>query len=363
MYYVTVEKLHKLMIDVFTALKVPPEDARTCADVLIQSDLHGIESHGIARLKMYYDRIKAGIQFPETNIEVISDRKATAVWDGHHGMGHVIASKAMRKAIDKAREYGIGSVAVRNSTHYGIAGYYSLMATKQDMIGINYTNARPSTAPTHGVNPMLGTNPLCFGCPTNLPYPFLYDAATSIAQRGKVEVYNRAGKDVPEGWAINKEGEVCTNTPQLLKDLVEKNAALLPLGGVGELLGGHKGYGLSVIVEILSAALQNGSYLHGLHGWQDGKQVPFRLGHFFLAMDISFYTDPASFKQISGDILKQLQNSQTMPGQERIYVAGEKEYIKTQEVRQKGVAINEKLQENIQSIIKELQLPNPELGF
>ena len=353
---ISIEKLYRFMQDVFTGLGVPADEAKTCADVLIQSDLHGIESHGVGRLKMYYDRIKAGIQFAETKIDVISDRKAVAVWDGNHGMGHVIATRAMQEAIDKAKNYGVGTVVVRNSTHYGIAGYYAKMAIEQDMIGMTFTNARPSIAPTFSTSPMLGTNPICFGCPSDLDYPFLYDAATSISQRGKIEVYDREFKDTPEGWAIDKEGKPFTDTKQLLKDLVSKDAAMLPLGGQGELLGGHKGYGLSVMVEILSAALQNGAYLHDLHGWENGKRVPYKLGHFFLALNIDFFTDVEDFKRITGDIMTQLKNADVEPGAEKIYIAGEKEYFNTIDVRKNGVPVNEELEKNLRIMQKELQI-------
>ena len=286
---IPVEKIYMLMNDVFTKLGVSKEDAKICADVLITSDLSGIESHGVGRLKMYYDRIKAGIQFTDTKIDVIRNRKATAVWDGNHGMGHVIAQKAMQTAIEKAKQFGMGSVAVRNSTHFGIAGYYARMAVKENMIGMSFTNARPSIAPLYGVTPLLGTNPICFGAPSNLEYPFLYDAATSITQRGKIEVYDREEKATPEGLAIDDKGNPYTDTKQLLIDLVDKKASLLPLGGVSKLLGGHKGYGLATIVEILSSALQSGSYMNDLLGWENGKRVPYKLGHFFYGYKYRFF--------------------------------------------------------------------------
>ncbi|MCB5264949.1 MAG: Ldh family oxidoreductase [Candidatus Cloacimonetes bacterium] len=359
MMYLPVQQMHEFMIAVFNKIGVPLEDAKICADVLIASDLRGIESHGIGRLKMYYDRIKLGIQSPETKIDIIKDRYATAVWDGNHGMGHVIAHKAMQEAIDKAKLYGLGSVAVRNSTHYGICGYYADMATKQDMIGLTFTNARPSICPTNGVAPMLGTNPICFGAPTNLPYPFIYDAATSISQRGKVEQYAREEKPTPPYWAINRQGEPQTDTQKLLKDLVDQSASMLPLGGTEEVTGSHKGYGLGMMVEILSAALQNGSYLNGLWGQdQDGKPAPYRLGHFFLAINIDFFTELEDFKRISTDICKQLQASELFPGRDRIWVAGEKEYENELQVKQKGIHIVPNLAKDIRVMQKELGLNN-----
>jgi LDH2 family malate/lactate/ureidoglycolate dehydrogenase len=357
MMHLPVQTMHDFMKIVFSKIGVPEDDALTCADVLIASDLRGIESHGIGRLKMYYDRIKQGIQNPITTIDVIRDKYAAAVWDGNHGMGHVIAHKAMQKAIEKAKLYGLGSVAVRNSTHYGICGYYADMATREDMIGLTFTNARPSICPTHGVQPMLGTNPICFGAPTNLPYPFIYDAATSISQRGKIEQYAREEKDTPPYWAINLDGEPQTDTNKLLKDLVEQTACMLPLGGTEEVTGSHKGYGLGTMVEILCSALQQGSYLNGLWGRDaDGKAAPYRLGHFFLAINIDFFTEIDEFKRISTDICQQLQQSRKLPGRDRIWVAGEKEYEKEQEVRSIGIPINPNLAANIRSIQDELKI-------
>lgn len=351
---IAVDKIYELMQKVFIGLGVPPHEAKMCADVLIASDLRGIESHGVGRLKMYYDRIKIGIQKPITKIDVIKDKGAIAVWDGNHGMGHVVSVKAMEKAMEKAKEFGIGCVTVRNSTHYGIAGYYPLMAAENDMIGISYTNARPSIAPLFGLTPMLGTNPIAFGAPSDLEYPFLYDAATSISQRGKIEVLGRAGKPTPEGWAIDDKGEVCTDTDKLLVDLVQKNAAMIGLGGLEEDTGGHKGYGLAVMVEILSAALQNGKYLGDVSGWKDGKQVPHCLGHYFQAIDISSFTEIDSFKKITGDILRRMQNAKKRPGKDRIWVAGEKEFYIEKDIRKNGVPVNPALEKNIHTMIDEL---------
>jgi L-2-hydroxycarboxylate dehydrogenase (NAD+) len=357
MLYVPVETAKTLMTEVFKKLGVPEADAVICSDVLIESDLRGIESHGIGRLKMYYDRIKMGVQNPVTVIDVITDKAATAVWDGNHGMGHVIGVKAMQTAINKAQQFGLGAVAVRNSTHYGICGYYAKMAVEQNMIGMTFTNARPSVNPTFGAAPMLGTNPICFGAPTNLPYPFIYDAATSISQRGKIEVLAREEKSTPEQWAIDRQNNPVTDTAKLLKDLVDMNASMLPLGGSEEVTGSHKGYGLSVMVEILCAALQKGSFLMGLHGTDaDGKPAPYKLGHFFLAINIDFFVDLAEFKHTTTEILRQLQASQKVPGKDRIYVAGEKEHESEILVRQEGIPLIPNLQKDVLAMQNELGL-------
>ena len=196
-YWISFDVMENFMADVLKGVGVPEQDARVCAEVLITSDKRGIDSHGISRLKpIYYDRIKIGIQNPITNFEIVREGRTTAVIDGHDGMGHVISKRAMEMTLEKAKEYGMGMVAVRNSTHYGIAGYYALMAARAGMIGITGSNARPSIAPTFGVENMLGTNPLTFGIPTDEEFPFVLDCATSITQRGKIEVYARVFEEI-----------------------------------------------------------------------------------------------------------------------------------------------------------------------
>ncbi len=355
--YIKSEILEKFMVEVFKGIGVPEEDAKICADVLITSDKRGIDSHGINRLKpIYYDRIKDGIQNPITKIDIIKEGPTTAVIDGNNGMGHLISKKSMDIAIKKAKEYGMGMVAVRNSTHYGIAGYYSIMAVNEGMIGITGTNARPSVAPTFGVENMLGTNPLTFGIPTDEEFPFVLDCATSVTQRGKIELYAREGKDCPEGWVIDENGKTKSDSTLILEELIKGKAALAPLGGIGEDTAGYKGYGYSTVVEILSSALQNGNFLKMLTGIKNGKKVPYNLGHFFIAINISSFIDINIFKKISGTILRELRNSKKMPGSERIYTAGEKEHIAWLSRKEKGIPINESLQKEIKEMQEELKL-------
>jgi len=328
-----------------------------CADVLITSDKRGIDSHGIGRLKpIYIDRIADGIQKPVTEFEIVKETGTTAVVDGHDGMGHVIGVRAMRMAIDKAKRHGLGMVAVRNSTHYGIAGYYSLMAIEAGQIGITGTNARPSIAPTFGVENMLGTNPLTVGCPTDEAFPFVIDCATSVTQRGKIEVYDRLGKEMPPGWVVGSDGRTRTDPTQTLKDLVAGTAALTPLGGLGEDGGGYKGYGYATVVEILSAALQDGSYLKGLLGYEDGRKVPYHLGHFFLAIDIEHFVPLPVFKAIAGSICRQLRESAKAPGQDRIWTAGEKEHDAWLARKDRGVPVNAPLRRDCNTMRKTLGL-------
>lgn len=319
---------------------VPEKDAEVVADVLITADKLGIDSHGINRLKpIYIDRIDDGILNPVTKVDVVKQFGATAVLDANNGMGHVASKMAMQMAIDFAKTSGIGMVAVRNSSHYGIAGYYGLMAEKENMIGITGTNARPSIAPTFGVENMLGTNPLTFVMPTDEDFPFFLDCATSVSQRGKFEYYEKHGKQLPEGWVINRDGETMTSPEDVLKALVAGEAALTPLGGIGEDGGGYKGYGYATVVEILSAALQSGTFLKALTGYQDGKKVPYRLGHFFIAVNVEAFIEPDEFKKTTGEILRALRASDRMPGQEKIYTAGEKEHLNYLERSKEGVPV------------------------
>ncbi len=347
--FVPWDMIRDFMIKVFVCEGVPEEDAAVCAEVLMASDKRGIESHGCNRFKpIYIDRIDAGILNPVTEIEIVKETKTTAVLDGHNGMGMVIGKKAMQMAIDKAKEHGLGMVAVRNSTHYGIAGFYATMATEQGLLGITGTDARPSIAPTFGVENMLGTNPLTFGFPTDEEFPFVLDCATSISQRGKIEFYARNGKDTPSGMVIGREGEPMTDSNEILTALNEKRAALAPLGGIGEDLAGYKGYGYATVVEILSAALQAGSYLKMISGVdKDGNKIPIPIGHFFIAIDPEAFLGLESFKKTAGNILRELRASQKAPGRDRIYTAGEKEWEIWQFRKDKGVPVGEAVQKEL----------------
>jgi LDH2 family malate/lactate/ureidoglycolate dehydrogenase len=356
---VPLSTIREFVTETFHALGVPDEDARICTDVLVNSDIRGIDSHGIGRLHLYVERVHAGVQEARTAFELLKESETTATIDGKHGMGHVIGYRAMEMAIDKARRYGLGAVAVKDSTHYGFAGYYPLMAVSQDMMGLTVTNARPSVAPTFGVEPMLGTNPIAFGAPSDMPYPFLVDAATSISQRGKLEHMERDGKNAPEGWAIDQKGEPYTETEPLLKDLLTRNASLLPLGGSGESHGGHKGYGYAAMVEILSASLAGGKFMKDLLGFDEqGSRVPYSLGHFFLALDVGHFIDPEHSKQITGDIMRGLQNADKAPDEDRIYVPGQKEYEREQERRRQGIPVGPRLRRKLSWIREVLELPH-----
>ena len=353
------------MTAVFEKMGVPTEDARLCADVLLESDRRGIESHGCNRFKpIYIDRIKSGILNPVTKIDILKETPTTAVLDANDGMGMVASKKAMDMCIEKAHKYGMGMVAVRNSSHYGIAGYWTGLAAKENMIGISGTNARPSVAPTFGVENMLGTNPLTFSMPTDEPFPFTLDCATSVIQNGKIEYYARINHDTPKGLVISREGEELTDSAELLKKIRSQQAALAPLGGFGETTGGYKGYGYSTVVEILSAALQSGLFLKALDGKdEEGKIRPYHLGHFFIAIDTEAFMGAEAFKKTCGDILRDLRGSEKAPGQERIYTAGEKEYDVWMYRKDKGVPVTEAVQKEFIGLRDEFGLTQFKFPF
>ncbi len=334
---------------VFMANGIPEEDAKICTDVLLDADKRGMDTHGLNRLKpIYIDRIQQGIQSPETNWELIKETPTTAVMDAHDGMGQVASYHAMRIAIEKAKEYGMGMVAVRNSTHYGTAGYYTEMAAAEGCIGLSGTNARPSIAPTFSVQNKLGTNPMAFAFPTDEEFPFSLDAATSIIQRGEVELRNRKGEDTPAGTVIGEDGSAMTDSGEILKALVDGTAALAPLGGIGEDLGGYKGYGYATVVEVLSSALQQGNYLSMLSGLdEEGGKIKYHLGHFFMAIDTEAFMGLESFKKIAGEIMRELRAAKVAPGEERIYTAGEKEYLTWMDRKDTGLGVNESVQKEL----------------
>jgi L-2-hydroxycarboxylate dehydrogenase (NAD+) len=365
--YVPVKKLTDFIVEALLKMGVPRPDADISANVLLSSDLCGVRSHGIAHLPWYYRRIKAGLQQPETNWEIAHETLTTAVIDGANGMGMVVGYHAMKIAIDKARRMGIAAVAVRNSSHYGIAGYYSRMAAKEGMVGMSFTNAHPSTAPTFGVEPMLGTNPIAFSAPTDEEFPFTFDAATSIAPRGKIEIAARAKKPIPEGWVIREDGTPATDSSTLIEEMNQGRAALLPLGGSGELLGGHKGYGLATMVEILSSAFQDGAFLSQLHDKDTvGNPHPSRIGHFFLAINIENFVPLKQFKNTAGSILRELReygrSPEDSPGDARIYTAGEKAYENSRKAMVEGVRIPPSVQKNLNALCAELNITH-NLGF
>lgn len=356
--YVPWDQLESFMTDAFVGYGVPRDDAAICTDVLLESDRRGIESHGVNRFKpIYIDRFKKGTLLPTTDLEVVRETPTTLVMDAHDGMGMVASHHMMGRLIEKARECGMAGGAIRNSTHYGIAGYWATMASREGLLGLCGTNARPSIAPTFGVENMMGTNPLTFAFPTDEEFPFCIDCATSIVQRGRIEYYAREGMPTPAGTVVSERGEAMTDSARILEALSTGTAALAPLGGIGDKLAGYKGYGYAAVVEILSSALAGGQYMKALTGVApDGSPQMYHLGHFFFVVDPEAFMGLDTFKAIAGGICRDLRASRKAPGESRIYTAGEKEYLAWQDRKDKGDPVGAGVQRDLLAVRDDLGL-------
>ena len=268
--------LERFCKDVFEAFGFDETQSDQISDVLLTADLYGIESHGMQRMVRYHKGLEKGQIHRDAQPEVVFETPVSAVVDGHSGMGQLISVFAMNKAIEKAEAIGVGIVSVRNSNHYGIAGYYAQMAAKRGLIGFSCTNSEAIMVPTFGRQAMLGSNPIAVAAPAE-PYPFLFDASTTVVTRGKLEMYNKMGKPLPQGWALDETGSPSDEAPRVLSNIVGKNGGgIMPLGGASEQLGSHKGYGYGMIAEIFSSILSLGVTSDECctfdgHVWQSGQ--------------------------------------------------------------------------------------------
>jgi len=355
---VNADALRDFCTEVFQKMGVTREDSRITADNLVLADLRGIHSHGVARLKRYVDGLKNGVMIARPDEKVIKETRTTAVIEAGAGLGQPVSRRAMQKAIDKAKDMGMAFVTVRNSNHYGIAGYYSMMALEQDMIGISMTNTAVLVVPTFGKDALLGTNPISVAIPTAEEKPFVLDMATSVVPRGKLEVYDRQEKPLPLGWATDTRGIPATDAGKILENFVNRaGGGLLPLGGAGEDLSGHKGYGLMLLVEILTGVLSGAAFADMVYPKdEEGKPLPANLGHFFGAMRVDYFRDIDEFKTDMDTLIRKLKDSSKAHGQSRIYIHGEKEFEKADRYREKGIPIHPKVTKIMRQIAKELDV-------
>jgi LDH2 family malate/lactate/ureidoglycolate dehydrogenase len=264
----------------------------------------------------------------------------------------------MKAAIDKAREYGSGFATVRNSNHYGIAGYYAMMALDQDMIGFSTTNAAVLVVPTFGRDAMYGTNPIALAVPAGEERPFVMDMATSTVPRGKLEVYHRQEKALPSGWATDEHGVPTTDAGRVLDNFVKRaGGGLLPLGGAGEELSGYKGYGMGLLVEILSAVLPGAAFLTAVYPKDPaGKPLPANIGHFFGAWRLDAFRPPDGFKADMDSFIRELKNGNLAEGQTRIYLHGEKEFEEADRRSSQGIPLGAKVESSLKQVATELDV-------
>ncbi len=338
------QKLKKYVEAVFGKLGVPSQDARIAADILIQADLRGIESHGVARLKRYVTRLQQGLIVPKTQIATVKETSTTALLDGGNGLGQVVGYRAMELCIKKARQANVAWVAVRNSNHYGIAGYYAMMALSHNLIGFSMTNSRPVCVPTYSREALIGTNPFSFAAPAQRTRPFVLDMATSVVPIGKIETARRNNESIPLGWAVNKQGKPTTNPQEVLD-----NGGVLPLGGSAQ-FSGYKGYGLSVMIDILCSALTGASFLSFIERNLDAQAQPSNIGHFFGAIKIEAFRPLKEFTKTMEEIISLLKNSAQADEASRIWVAGEKEFEMEEKLRKNGIPVNDKILAEIRGI-------------
>lgn len=319
----------------FGKLGFSPADSTQITDVLLLSDLYGIESHGMQRLVRYHKGIEKGLIKIDAKPEVVFETPVSAVIEGHDGMGQLNGCYAMNKAIEKAKTNGVGMVSVRNSNHFGIAGYYAKMACDQGLIGFAMTNSEAIMVPTFSRLAMLGSNPIAMSMPAD-PYPFFFDASTTVVTRGKLEVYNKNGKELPQGWALDKNGKGSTDAADVLKNIVAKaGGGIMPLGGEFEQTGSHKGYGYGMICEIFCSILSMGMTSNHTHIGGKGGTC-----HGFAAIDPAVFGDPAEIRAHLSTLLQELREAPKAEGAQRIYTHGEKEILAYDDRLKNGIDVN-----------------------
>lgn len=336
---------------VFMHFGVPEKDALQASDVLSKADVRGIDSHGVARLRTYVDMFKIGRINPTPNVKIIREKKSVATVDGDRGLGLVVGPKANDIAMEKAAQFGSGWVSVCNTNHYGIASYYSLKALERDMIGWSMTNSSKIVVPLWGAERRLGTNPIAIAFPGVKNPPIVIDLATSVVAFGKVEIAERQRKPIPEGWIVDQNGNNSTSPADVY------SGGLLPLGGTRE-LGGHKGYCLSSMVDILCCVLSGanwGPFAPPFAIFEDApkESVGKGIGHFFGAMEIDGFEDVDVFKKRIDHWIEVFRSTKPIPGQDAVLIPGDPEY-KAEQIRTKeGVPVIQAVVDDLRQVAKE----------
>lgn len=329
--------IHALCTEIFKRHGFSPNDAKGITEVLLKADLFGIESHGVQRMIRYHNAMLDGEVDINSIPETVHETPISATIEAHKAMGQVIGSRAMELAIKKAETCGIGMVAVRGSNHYGIAGYYSLMAARQDLIGVCMTNTEAIMVPTFGRKAVLGTNPIAVAMPAD-PVTFSFDAATTVVPRGKLEVYNKRGDPLPSGWALDAAGNDCAEADTVLHNIIGKlGGGIAPLGGIGEETGGYKGYGFGMVCELFTSIMAGGPPSN-----RCVSKTMNSISHCFWAIDYGIFGQKKEIRANFSRLLNDLREAPKAEGRERIYIHGEKEFESEKEKLAKGIPMNEK---------------------
>lgn len=349
------QQLKHFTEEVFLKIGCPEEGAQQAAEVLLSADLRGVDSHGVARLVGYLRLWEAGRVNPRPNIKVVHETPSTAVIDGDSGLGLAVAPVAMQKAIEKAQIAGTGWVAVRNSNHYGIAGYHAMQALRHDMIGLSMTNASPLVSPTYSKERLLGTNPIAFAVPANEQPPFVADFATTTAANGKLEILQRKDEAAPVGWIQDAQGVKSTNPHEL-----KNGGALLPLGGEAE-RGSHKGYCLGSIVDILTGVLSGANFGPWVPPFVSflplaANPVGLGLGHFFGALRVDAFQPAAAFKEQMDKWIGRFRAAETISGQERVLIPGDPERLMEARRMKEGIPLLPPVVKDLQEIASRFKI-------
>lgn len=338
-------KLASFCVSVLEKIGVPKENAAIVADSLLSANLRGVDTHGVTRLPIYVERLKAGLTDGRTQGAVVAEGEATAVFDGQDGLGQVVGTKAMQLAIKKAEKAGVGLVTARNSTHFGTAAYYAMMALPHDMIGISLTNSPSLMVPWGGKRPFLGTNPLAIAVPAGEEKPFIFDMATSVVARGAIILAAKKGDPIPPTWAVNAEGEPTTDAR-----VANEEGALLPLGG-------HKGFGLAMAIEVMVATLAGGPFGPHIGELYNNPTRPQGVGHFFGAIRIDRFRPAPEFKADMDAMIREVKEQPLAKGVERIMVAGEPEYNTERDRRKNGVPLSEAVVKDLTKLGANVGIP------
>ena len=344
--YWSYETLKTFCMEAFQKFGFSEKEADIIQDVLLTSDVYGFESHGMQRMVRYHNGIRKGMIQVDAKPEVVFETPISAVIDAHEGMGQLVGYQAMEMAIAKAKATGVGIVSVRNSNHYGIAGYYTKLAAEQGLIGMCMTNTEAIMVPTFGKQAMLGTNPIAFAMPAQ-PTIYSFDAATTVVPRGKLEVYVKRGNGLPLGWAVDENGHDSDDADRVLKNIINKTGGgILPLGGSGDMQSGYKGYGFAMLCEIATAILSGGTTSNYIY------KTPGRanIAHCFIALDYGMFGDKAEIEANLSKYLQEVRDSAKAEGQDRIFIHGEKEAEAHDRVLCEGVYLNDKTYEEMKMI-------------
>jgi L-2-hydroxycarboxylate dehydrogenase (NAD+) len=344
------EALQQFTADVFVGFGVKQEHADQVAEVLVASDVQGIDSHGVPRLKMYTDRLRAGLVNLDPHMTVITETPATLALDADNGMGHPASIEAMNRCIAKAKDIGLCMTTVRNSNHFGIAGYYAAMALKHGLCGVAMTNATPLVVPTGAKHAYLSTAPIAAAIPAGKEKPILLDAATSTVAWGKIEIAQRENRQLPYGLAVDPEGNITTDP--------HKAVALTPLGGARE-TSGQKGFGLGLFIETLCGQLAGGPWGRHVKGSRDEVPGPTQTGHAFMAWRIDAFTSEDEFKAGIDQMIQELKSLETVDGVDRVLIPGEPEYEAEADRRVNGIPVHPAVVEEIRRIGQEVGVEAP----